>query len=114
MSIHPNPDGSFTDGMKSEPNGSFISHALNISVTAATGIGASVAAAKTAGANQAIVQVLAQIVNYTLDGTTPTTAAGGGVQIPVGGQIVLNMTDAAAAKFISAVAGGILNVTYTM
>lgn len=114
MSIHNNPDGSITEGMKIEGNGKFCSHALGIAITASTQIGASVAAAVILGANQAIVQADGTAaISYTLDGSTPTTAAGGGLLIPAGGSITLNMTDAAAAKFIQRAATAVLNVLYT-
>ena len=50
MSIHPNADGSQTDGVKVEPWGKFVSHQLGLSVVAV--------AQRTvpAGCNQAIVQ----------------------------------------------------------
>jgi hypothetical protein len=115
LSIHENPDGSQTDGVKIEPNGTFIGHTLAIVVTSSTGIGASVAAAKAKGANQAIVQVDGSAaVSYTLDGTTPTASAGGGILIAAGGSIVLNMADASAALFIQRAATSVLNVTFTM
>lgn len=116
MSIHPNPDQTQTEGMKIEPNGTFIGHTLGIAIVVSSQIGASVAAAITKGANQAIIQADGTAaVSYTLDGTTtPTTAAGGGLLIPAGGSITLNMTDAAAAKFIQRAATTVLNVLYTM
>lgn len=115
MSIHPNPDQTQTEGMKIEPNGTFIGHTLAIAIAASSQIGASVAAALTKGANQAIIQADGTAaVSYTLDGTVPTTAAGGGLLIPAGGSITLNMADAAAAKFIQRAATTVLNVLYTM
>lgn len=115
MSQHRNPDTSITEGFKSEPNGVFCGHTLAVAIVTAQPIGASVAAALALGAQQAIIQVDGTAaVSYTLDGTTPTTAAGGGLLIPAGGSIVLNMTDAAAAKFIQRAATSVLNVTYTM
>lgn len=116
MTIHQNPDTSLTEGIKVEPNGTFIGHASVTSLAAAVGIGAqtapflSVAAAKTAGANQAIVQAVTAAIAYRLDGTAPTSTVG--VQLAVGQSVALNMTDAAAAQFISAT--GAIFVTYTM
>jgi hypothetical protein len=110
VSIHQNPDTSLTEGMKVEPNGTFVAHTSVTGLASATGIGASVAAAKTAGATQAIVQALTAAVSYRLDGTAPTSTVG--VQLAVGQSVTLNMTDAAAALFISAT--GALFVTYTM
>jgi hypothetical protein len=114
LSIHENPDGSQTDGVKVEPNGAFVSHVLGIVITSAVGI-AGVAAALAAGATQAIVQVDGtSAVSYRLDGVAPTASAGGGVFIPAGGSIVLNMQDAANALFIERAATSVLNVLFTM
>lgn len=111
MSIHVNPDGSNTEGTKVEPNGTFVEHEFIAALTAAVGL-SNVAAAKTAGATQAIVQAQTQAVSYRLDGTNPT--ANVGVFIPAGQSVALNMTDAAAAKFIQVTATATLAVTYTM
>jgi hypothetical protein len=109
VSIHPNPDGSETEGVKIEPNAQFIAHAFVASLTSATAL-TGVAAAKAAGANQAIVQAQTAAVFYRLDGTAPTASVG--VQIPAGSSVALNMTDAANALFISAT--GSLAVSFTM
>lgn len=109
MSIHPNPDSSQTDGVKVEPNGTFIAHAFIASLTASTAL-TGVASAKALGANQAVVCAVTAAASYRLDGVSPTATAG--MQIPVGQSVALNMTDAAAALFISAT--GQLAVTYTM
>jgi hypothetical protein len=111
MAIHPNPDGSQTEGTKVEPNGTFIEHEFIAVLTSAVGL-SNVAAAKTAGANQAVVQAQTQSVSYRLDGTNPTAAVG--VFIPANGSIAFNMTDAAAAKFIQTAATATLAVNYTM
>jgi len=111
MSIHENPDASVTEGYKLEPNGTFVAHTLGIAVTASSGIGASVAAAKAAGANQAIIQADGNSVRYRLDTTAPTAAVS--VLIANGASISLNMTDAAAALFIQTAATAVLNVTFT-
>jgi hypothetical protein len=115
LSIHENPDFSQTDGVKIEPNGIFVAHSLGIVITSSSGIGASVAAAVTAGATQAVVQVDGSAaVSYRLDGVAPTASAGGGILIAAGGSIVLNMADAANALFIQRAATSVLNVTFTM
>jgi hypothetical protein len=113
MSIHQNPDTSLTEGMKIEPNGTFVAHAFVAVSTSAVGIGASVAAAVTTGARQASCQAAPGAVNilYRLDGTNPTTSVG--VVIPAGQSVTLNMQDAAAALFIAASATTLV-VTYTM
>jgi hypothetical protein len=111
MSIHPNPDTSETDGVKIEPNGTFVAHAFVTALSTAVGIGSTaVANAKAAGANQAIVQALTAAVFYRLDGVAPTSSVG--VEIPAGASVALNMTDAANALFISATGG--IAVTFTM
>lgn len=119
MSIHNNPDGSITEGMKLESNATFVAHAFLAggAITSSTAIGSqtapllSVAGAVTVGAKQAVIQALVANVAYRLDGVAPT--AGAGMQIVFGGApLVLNMTDAAAALFISATGG--IAVTYTM
>jgi hypothetical protein len=111
--IHNNPDGSISEGLKQEPAGTFVAHAFVAVSTSAVGIGASVAAAVTAGARQAICQAAPGAVNilYRLDGTNPTTSVG--VVIPAGQSATLNMTDAAAALFVAASATTLV-VTYTM
>jgi hypothetical protein len=109
VTAHRNPDQSLSEGVKVECNGIFVAHAFIASIVASTGL-TGVAGALAAGANQAIVQAQTAAVSYRLDGTAPT--AGVGVQIPINGTITLNMTDAAAALFISA--SGSLAVTFTM
>lgn len=110
MSIHNNPDGSVSNGVKVEANATFVAHASVTALSSAVGIGASVATAKASGATQAVVQAITAVVSYRLDGTAPTATVG--VQIPVNGTVALNMTDAANALFISAT--GAIFVTYTM
>jgi hypothetical protein len=109
MTVHRNPDQSLSEGVKVEANGQFVAHAFIASLTASTPL-TGVAAALAAGANQALIQAQTAVVYYRLDGTAPTF--GVGVQIPINGTITLNMTDAAAALFISA--SGSLAVTFTM
>jgi hypothetical protein len=110
MSIHPNPDGSQTEGYKAEPNGTFISHVLGTVATTVQTL--STATPKANGANQAVVQADGQDLRFTLDGSTPTTSLG--FLIKNGTSFPFNMTDAAAAKFIAATAGGLMNVLFTM
>ena len=50
MSIHPNADGSQTDGVKVEPWSKFVSHQLGLSVAAVAQL------TVPAGCNQAVVQ----------------------------------------------------------
>jgi len=68
MSIHPNADGSQTDGVKVEPWGKFVSHQLGLSVIAVAQL------TVPAGCNQAVVQADGganpEPVPFTLDGTT--------------------------------------------
>jgi hypothetical protein len=109
VSVHRNPDQSLSEGIKVEANGQFVAHAFIASLTASTPL-TGVAAALAAGANQAVVQAQTAIVYYRLDSVAPTSSVG--VEIPAGGSITLNMTDAAAALFISA--SGSLAVTFTM
>jgi hypothetical protein len=111
--IHQNPDGSISDGIKIESAGQFVAHAFVPITTSAGGIGASVAAAVTAGARQAVCQAAPGAVNilYRPDGTNPTTTVG--VVIPAGQSVALNMQDASAALFIAASATTLV-VTYTM
>jgi hypothetical protein len=113
MSIHPNPDGSQTEGTKIEPPATFVAHAFvaALSTVGGTGIGASVATAKTAGANQAIVRATTAAVAYTLDGSA-ASAASVPLTFNTGEALLLNMIDAANAKFFSATGG--IAVTYTM
>jgi hypothetical protein len=111
MSIHQNPDGSLTEGVKVEANGSFVAHEIGVAVTAASGL-ATVATQVTAGAKQVIVQADGQNVRYRLDGTNPTATVG--VLILNGTSQIFNMTDAAAAKFIQVSATAVINATYTL
>jgi hypothetical protein len=113
VSIHQNPDGSLTEGVKIESNGTFISHSLQIAVASATTITTSANAAKAAGANVAVVQADGTgPFRYTLDGsTTPTSTAG--VLLPANTTVALNLTDAANLKIIGG-ASDHINVTYTM
>jgi hypothetical protein len=108
VSIHLNPDGSATEGTKIEPNASFISHAFISALTSSTGL-TGVSAAKTAGANQAVLQAQTATVFYRLDGVAPTASVG--IRIPAGTSVALNMQDAANALFISATGG--IAVTFT-
>lgn len=107
MSIHVNPDGSNTDGVKVEPNGGFISHQIALAITASTQL-----TVPGKGETQAVIQADGNDVRYRLDGTSPTATVG--VILKNGTSIVLNMTDATAAKFIQTAATAVLNVTYTM
>jgi hypothetical protein len=109
--IHQNPDGSLSDGVKVEANGSFIAHEIGVAVTVASSL-ATVATQVTAGARQVIVQADGQDVRYRLDGTNPTAAVG--VLIKNGTSQAFNMTDAAAAKFIQVSATAVINATYTL
>jgi hypothetical protein len=109
MSIHPNADGSQTEGVKVESWGKFVSHQLGLSV-ATTAVQLTVPA----GCNQAVVQADGGgtiAVRFTLDGTTPTTSLG--FLIPAGQSITLSAADAAAAKFIGAT-GATVNAVYTL
>jgi hypothetical protein len=110
LSIHPNPDGSDSDGVKVEPPGTFIAHAFVSPLTSSTAL-TGVAAAATKGANIASIQAQGEPVFYRLDGVAPTVSVG--VEIPAGSSVALNMSDAANALFIST-AGGLLAVTFTM
>jgi hypothetical protein len=116
MSIHENPDGSVSDGIKLEANGTFIKHEIGVVITSSAQL-AQVASALTAGATQVIVQAdcapftAANYVRYRLDGTAPTASTG--IIIVAGASVTLNMTDAAAAKFI-AVGTATLNASYTL
>jgi hypothetical protein len=105
MAIHPNSDGSQTEGTKLEAWGKFVSHQLGLACTAVTQL------TVPAGCNQAVVQADgagAVPVRFTLDGSTPTTALG--FLIPAGQSITLNAVEAAAAKFI----GATVNAVYTL
>ena len=111
MTIHPNADGSQTDGVKVEAWGKFVSHQLGLSVLAVTQL------TVPAGCNQAVVQADGGAnpmpVRFTLDGTTPTTTLG--YLIPAGQSITLSAADATAAKFISTSASyGTINAVYTL
>jgi hypothetical protein len=106
--IHINPDASVTEDVKVEPNASFISHAFISSLTSSTGL-TGVAAAETAGANQAVVQAQTATVFYRLDGVAPTASVG--IQIPSGASVAFNMQDAANILLISAIGG--IAVTFT-
>jgi hypothetical protein len=111
MSIHPNADGSQTDGVKVEAWGKFVSHQLGLSVLAVAQL------TVPAGVNQAVVQAdggaTLTAVRFTLDGTTPTTVLG--FVIPAGQSITLSAADAAAAKFISTSSTvGTINAVYTL
>jgi hypothetical protein len=108
VSLHLNPDGSVTESYKQEYNGTFISHAFISSLTSSTGL-TGVAAAKTAGANQAILQAQTATVFYRLDGVAPTSSVG--IQIPAGTSVAFNMSDAANILLISATGG--IAVTFT-
>jgi hypothetical protein len=102
LSFHQNADASGTEGIKVEAPGAFISHTLGISVSSVASI-STVATAKSNGATMAIVfNPNSGAVYFTLDGTTPTDAVGGGLPIAPGGSVTLSITDAANAKFIGA------------
>ena len=105
MSIHPNADGSQTDGVKVEPWGKFVSHQLALSVAAAAQL------TVPAGCNQAVVQADGGGTIAVLDGTTPTTSLG--FLIPAGQSTTLSASDATAAKFIGAT-GATVNAVYTL
>ena len=106
MSQHPIADGSITDGVKVESWGKFVSHQLGLVATAVVSL------TVPAGVNQAVVQADGQALRFTLDGTTPTTSLG--FLIPAGTSITLSAADAAAAKLIAAVSGGLVNAVYTL
>ena len=111
MSIHQNPDGSVSDGVKIEANGNFVAHEIGVAVTASSGL-ATVATQVTAGAKQVIVQADGNDIRYRLDGTAPTASVG--VLIKNGTSQPFNMPDAAAARFIQVSATAVINATYTL
>lgn len=111
MSIHNNPDGSITEGMKIEPNGTFVAHEIAVTCTASSQL-ANVAANTTKGAVQVVIQADGQDVRYRLDGTNPTAA--NGVLLKNGTSVALSMADALALKFIQVSATALVNATYTM
>lgn len=121
MTLHRNPDvalqgvaafeGSFSEGVKVEPNATFIAHEIGVTCVASSQL-ANVAANLAAGANQVIIQADGNDIRYRLDGTSPTAAAG--VLLKNGTSIALNMADAAALKFIQVAATALVNATYTM
>lgn len=77
-----------------------------ISPTAATGL------TVPAGASIAVMSISTASVNYRDDGTAPTTAATGGVTLPVttSGLPFVYMGDLSKIQFISAT--GVVNVLY--
>lgn len=118
MAIHENPPtmtgnvASQTEGTKVEPPGIFCGHTLGVVVSTAATIAAAAAAAL--GATQAIVYATGTApgaVRYTLDGTTTPTATVG-LPIQFGSSVVLNMADAAVAKFFGTSAS--IDVWFTM
>ncbi len=110
MSVHQNPDGSVTEGVKIEPPGAFVSHSFIAVDTTAVPIGSAVAAAQAAGATQAKLQAQGADMRFRLDGTPPTTTIG--FLRPNGTEFTINMTDAAEALFVSS-AAATLAVTFT-
>jgi hypothetical protein len=107
MSIHPNSDGSQTDGVKVEPWGKFVSHQIGLAASSVVSL------TVPAGCNQAVVQADCQNLRLTLDSTTPTTTSG--FLIPASQSITLSAADAAAAKLIStSTSAGTINAVYTL
>jgi hypothetical protein len=112
ISVHTNPDESISDGIKSEPPGTFVAASYGVAVTASTAL-PGVAAAKTDGATIAYVQADGGSVRFRIDGTAPTATTG--FLIPAGTVQPLNMAD--AATFLGIEASGataVLNIWFSM
>jgi len=75
---------------------------------------ADVAAAKTAGANQAIIQADGNDIRYRIDGSTTAPTAAVGVLLKNGTSMAFNMADALTLRFIQVAATAVVNAIYTM
>jgi hypothetical protein len=106
MALHVNGDGTFSDGVKIEGTGSFLSHQIGLACVTAVSL------TVPAYAVNVIVQSEAQPARYRLDGIAPTATTG--VVVPTNGLVVLSRADAVASLWIQTASAALLNVSYTL